>query len=261
MLYNKIKHKLKRNEPCVGLISNLPSPHLTEIFGISGFEFIVFDLEHSAMSEETLEGLVRASKLKNLVPLARVQKNDPSSILRVLDAGCLGVMVPNIETREEARKAVSSARYRPDGIRGINWKVTASEWGAVDPIEYARSANENILTIIQIETVEGVRNLESILDVEGIDVIIVGPADLSASMGHPGDPGNPDVQISIEKVIGICKKSNVAMGIGATTDKEKLTAARENGALLFYFNPAEFILEHCFRLVEDINAGLFSKRG
>ncbi len=108
MLKNKLKGRIKQGKPSLGLNSNLGSHHLTEIFGIAGFDFIIFDMEHSTISEETLEGLVRAAKLKGLVPMARVRENNARLILGVLDAGCLGAMIPQVESREEAQEAVES---------------------------------------------------------------------------------------------------------------------------------------------------------
>ncbi|UCF92495.1 MAG: hypothetical protein JSW39_30245 [Desulfobacterales bacterium] len=256
MLDNSVKEKIRKGEPSVGVISNLASTQLTEIFGLAGFEFIIFDMEHSTMSEETLEDLVRAAKLKKLVPLARVRENNAKLVLGALDAGCLGVMIPQIETKEQAQQAALSTKYRPHGNRGINWKVVASEWGDVNPAEYISAANANILTIIQIETAAGVENIEAIVKVQDIDAVVIGPADLSGSMGYPGNPGHKEVQSAVDRVMKVCHAAGMALGVGASLDPAHMSEARQRGALLFFANPAEFIRQNCRALVSGIKAGL-----
>jgi 2-keto-3-deoxy-L-rhamnonate aldolase RhmA len=252
MLKNTVKERMKQGKASVGLISNLASHHLTEIFGIAGFDYIIFDLEHSTISEETLEGLVRTAKLKGLIPMARVRENNARLVLGVLDAGCLGVMIPQVESKEEAQEAVESTKYRPLGKRGINWKTVAGEWGALEPAEYIKAANENILTLIQIETVKGFENVEEIVKVEGIDAIMTGPSDLSASMGYPGNPEHEDVKKAIGKIISVAKDAGIASGGAASANKEMMAKAQNNGVLLFTVNPAAFITESCKQLLSGI---------
>lgn len=252
MIENSIKERIRNGKPAFGVLTNLASTQLTEIFGIAGFDFIMFDMEHSTMSEETVEGLIRAAKLKGSIPMARVRQNSARAIMGVLDAGCLGVMVPQVETKEEAEEAALSTKYRPHGKRGINWKVVASDWGNGDPVESIRAANENILTMIQIETIKGVENIEEIVTVKGIDVIVIGPADLSGSMGYPGNPGQEDVKKAINRVMEVSKQAGIALSVGGSTDRAKMAKAQRDGALLFLFNPAEFIVRNCRELVSDI---------
>lgn len=252
MIKNTMKEKIKQGIPTVGLISNLASPQLTEIFGISGFDFIIFDMEHGAMSDETLEGLVRAAKLKGLIPMARVRENNAKLILRVLDAGCLGVMVPQVESKEEAQEAVYSTKYRPHGKRGINWKVAAADWGNVDPVEYIKEANDNILTLIQIETAKGLDHIEEIVKVKGVDVIIIGPADLSGSMGYPGSPGHEEVKKAINKIIRVSNEAGIAVSAGGSANKEDMVEAQKQGVLLFLTNPVVLISESCKEMVNAI---------
>jgi 4-hydroxy-2-oxoheptanedioate aldolase len=252
MLENIVKERMKQGKPSVGLISNLASHHLTEIFGISGFDFIIFDMEHSTISEETLEGLVRTAKLKGLVPMARVRENNSRLVLGVLDAGCLGVMIPQVESKEEAREAVESTKYRPIGKRGINWKTVAGEWGTVDPAKYLKAANDSILTLIQIETVKGFENVEEIVKVEGIDAILIGPSDLSGSMGYPGNPGHEDVKKAIDKIIKVTKDAGIVSGGAASANKEMMAEAQKNGVLLFTVNPAGFLTESFKQLLSGI---------
>jgi len=252
MLKNAVKERMKQGKPSVGLISNLASNSLTEIFGIAGFDFIIFDMEHSTMSEETLEGLVRTAKLKGMVPMVRVRENNQGIILGVLDAGCLGVMIPHVESKEEAQTAVANTKYSPVGRRGLNWKTIAGEWGALDPAEYIKAANDNILTIVQIETAKGFENVEEIVKVAGIDVITTGPSDLSASMGYPGNPQHKEVKKAISKIKNLAKDAGIATNSTASTNKEIMVEAQKNGSLIFTVNPAAFIADSCKQLLMGI---------
>lgn len=252
MIKNEVKEKIRKGKPCVGLISNLACASLTEIFGIAGFDFIIFDMEHSTISEETLEGLVRAAKLKGLVPMVRVRDNDVRKIMGVLDAGCLGVMIPEVESKEEAQQAVENTKYRPLGKRGVNWKTIAGEWGSVDPAEYLKAANDQIMTLIQIETAKGLENVEEIVKVKGIDVLIIGPSDLSASMGYPGNPKHPEVTKAIDRIIQTAKRAGIVLGRDGSSNKEAMVEAQKNGALLFTSNAAAFILENSKQIVKGM---------
>jgi len=240
---NMVKDKISRREPVFGLVCNLGSTKLAEMYGLSGFDFVIFDREHGSFSLETLEELNRAAKLKGLTPFARVTQNDPKEVLRALDAGCMGVMVPQIETREDAELAVMSTKYPPEGIRGSNWKTVAAEWGTVKPSDYFRAANENIMTILLVETRKGVENIEEILTVPGIDIVMLGTSDLSSSMGYMGDPSHPDVQEAVRRVALSAKKAGVPTGGGAVLNKEKIRQNHENGMVMFFISPGDFIVK------------------
>lgn len=252
MLKNIVKNKVKQKKPVHGLLCNISSVHLTEIFGLTGFDFIIFDMEHSTISEESLEHMVRAAKLKDITPMVRVRDNNPKTILGVLDAGCLGVMVPHVETKQEAIDAVKSTKHKPEGVRGINWKTIAGEWGTVDPVEYAKSANSNILTLIQIESYRGYENLDDILKVQGIDVIVLSPADLSASMGYAGQSGQKEVKDVLEIIIEKTNNAGIVLGDAASTDNQKMIEAQKKGILFFLSNPAVFITDTCKKLSSEI---------
>ncbi len=258
MQKNTVKEKMRQGRAVVGPVCNIVSPQLTEIFALAEFDFIIFDMEHSAMSFETLEGLVRAAKIYNMVPFARVPENNPKTILRALDTGCLGVMIPQVETREEARLAVASTKYPTQGIRGTNWKTVASAWGNCKPKDYIKEANENIMTIIQIETEKAVSNLEEIVQVEGIDVMMLGTSDLSTSMGHYGDVSHEEVQKAVCKVLETGKRVGIPVGAAAETDKEKMIKAQKDGVLMFFVNPAVFIRKTSEDLVEKIKETFIS---
>jgi len=252
MLKNKVKEMLKNGESTLGLVCNLISPQLTEIFGLTGFDFDIFDMEHGAYSFETLEKLVRVAKLYDMVPMARVPENSPKTILRALDAGCLGIVVPQIESKEEAQRFIDSTKYPPKGIRGTNWKTAAGQWGNYNASEYMAAADKNILRIIQIETKTGLDNIEEIVSVEDIDVVLIGASDLSASMGYPGNPGAPEVQEAIDHIIDTSKKAGIVIGGGGGTDKEKMADSQKRGVRMYFANPAVFIRKNSQEIASSI---------
>lgn len=258
MLKNAVKQKLKEGKSLLGLVSSTASSEITEIFGISGFDFIIFDFEHGTMSYETLGELVRAAKIRNLTPFARVPESNPKLILKVLDAGCLGIMVPAVESKEEAERIVASTIYPPKGIRGVNWKTVANDYGKGNPVDYMTSANKEILRIIQIETEIGVKNIEELVKVEGVDVFMIGASDLSASMGYPGNPGHKKVQEAISEVLKVTQEACVIVGGAVNADKVKMVELQKKGMRLFFVDSPDFIRKLSTQHVKDIKETFIS---
>jgi 4-hydroxy-2-oxoheptanedioate aldolase len=183
---NSVKAKLKNLEVAVGGIVNIPSAKLAEIVALCGFDFVFIDQEHGPIGIDVVEDMVRAVELQNTVPIVRVPSLQSHLILHALDAGAMGVHVPNVNTADDARKAVRFSKYAPAGERGLAG-VRAARYGLREKLaDYCRQANEETMVIIHVESLEAVRNLDEMLAVDGVDVYFVGPSDLSASLGHPG---------------------------------------------------------------------------
>ncbi|MBI2856612.1 MAG: hypothetical protein HYX93_07185, partial [Chloroflexi bacterium] len=179
MRKNVVKEELKAGQAVVGVFCNLPSPAAVEMLGLMGYDFAIIDAEHGPMDLETCEHMARAADAANLVPIVRVALNLPQNVLRYLDAGALGVQIPMVNTREEAERVVASTKYPPLGRRGLAG-TRASGFGAgMDLAEYVRMANEETLVVVQVETREALANLEEIAAVELVDVVFLGPTDLS----------------------------------------------------------------------------------
>lgn len=169
----------------VGSWIQLGHPAIAEIMAAAGFDWLAVDLEHSTIGLREAEELIRVIDLKGVVPLVRLSSNNSEQIKRVMDAGAHGVIVPMVNCREEAQRAVSSVKYPPEGRRSVGL-ARAQGYGARFQ-EYFEWQRNNSLVVVQIEHIIAVDNLESILSVEGIDAYIVGPYDLSGSLGLPGD--------------------------------------------------------------------------
>lgn len=205
--------KLNAGLPTVGTFVVTGDPAITEIFGWAGFDFVIIDTEHSPNDSAAVSNHIRAAQVSGLTPIVRVTKNDPSLILRALDCGAGGILVPQVNTASEAKAVVAAARYSPQGERGIAGVVRAAKFGFTPFAEYIETANRQVQVIVQIEHIEAVNNLEEILAVEGIDGIFIGPTDLSQSMGITGQFDNPELVGIIERVMDQAKDSNKWTGI------------------------------------------------
>ncbi len=229
MQTNLTKAKLKAGEAVYGCFSRTPDASLVEFLGYQGWDFIIFDGEHGTLSVRDCEDMCRAAEVRGVTPLARVMVNQPHIILRFLDTGVLGVHVPWVNSGAEAEAAVQAIKYHPRGVRGLGGSRAASYGQTMSYGEYVQQANAETLTVIHIETVEAVNALPDILAVADVDVIFVGPTDLSQSLGVPGQGGHPLVQEQIDRIFEMTRKTEVAIG---TIAKDAAAARqwRERGA-------------------------------
>jgi 4-hydroxy-2-oxoheptanedioate aldolase len=210
MKANRLKTLLREGKYAAGSWVSLCSPLGAEIMGLAGFDWLLIDMEHGAGDYQTLLGQLQAiGSAGEATPIVRVQWNDPVVVKRVLDLGAQGVMVPGIKTVEDARTAVASIKYPPEGIRGIAG-VRASRFGQ-DPT-YLKEANDNIAMFLQIEMAEAVESVEEILSVPGIDVCFIGPNDLAAALGYTGEMTHPEVQAAIKKVEDVANAKGIVLG-------------------------------------------------
>jgi len=200
----KLKEKLLEGQLTVGSWITLAHPAIAEIMAKAGFEWLVVDLEHSVITIREAEELIRIIELCGVTPLVRLSSNDPVQIKRVMDAGAHGVIVPMVNSAEEAKKAVDAVYYPPIGSRGVGL-ARAQKYGA-DFDGYKNWLKENTIVIVQIEHIKGVTNLEEILAVDGIDGFIVGPYDLSGSLNIPGEFDHPEMVLALDRIKDISRR-------------------------------------------------------
>ena len=206
---NELKRRLKRGEQVYGSWITIESPLCTEWLSTLGFDYFVFDTEHSPLDIYQCQTLMQAMRGDSkTTPILRPWWNDIVAIKRALDIGAYGVLVPWVNNKEQAEMAVKATRYPPEGIRGTGPRRAQY----FDP-DYYETVNDELLVICQIETKEAVANIEEIVSVEGVDVSYIGPADLSASHGHLNDMSHPDVQKAIDKVYDATVAAGKATGI------------------------------------------------
>ncbi len=195
-----------------GTFLNLGSPITVEIAGMAGFDWLLIDHEHGPGGEDTMLHQLQAVASTPAFPVVRIAWNEAPRFKRALDMGALGVMVPYVDTAEQTRVAVAAMRYPPHGTRGVAKFNRGAGFGA-DFEEYYLHAHERLLTVIQIETMEAVNNAEAIAQVDGADVLFVGPTDLSYNMGIRDQLDHPDFVAALRKVSAAAKKHGKAAGI------------------------------------------------
>lgn len=217
MLENTTRAKLAEGGVVFGCFIRYADPAFTEFAALQGWDFLVFDGEHGTLQPADVEGLCRAAELRGVTPMARVTTNEPSVILRFLDTGLHGVHVPWVNSADEAESAVRSVKYEPRGKRGLAGG-RASDWGTYESLaDYTARANRETLVVIQIETLQAVDAIDDYTTVDGVDVLFIGPSDLSGSLGHPGELDHPDVVRAMDRVAEVVTGSDKALGIFAGT--------------------------------------------
>ncbi|MFM2480745.1 2-dehydro-3-deoxyglucarate aldolase [Celerinatantimonas sp. YJH-8] len=217
---NPLRQKLQAKERLIGCWSALANPISTEILGLAGFDWILLDVEHSTNDYSDLIPQLMALKNSPSTPIVRPQANRPEIIKKLLDIGFYNFLIPYVEDAEQAQLAVSATRYPPLGIRGVSVAHRSNQFGTIT--DYFEKINDSISVIVQIESQKGVDNVQEIAAIEGIDGIFIGPADLSASLGHLGNPGHPDVQKTIRYVFDQAAKAGKTSGILAPNREDAL---------------------------------------
>jgi 4-hydroxy-2-oxoheptanedioate aldolase len=203
-----IHHTLKK-QALVGTFSKTCDPNMIEAMGMAGMDFTILDLEHGPNDIVNLGGLIRACERTNTASVVRVLRND--QIGRALDLGASAVQIPHVSNAAAAEAAVHAARFAPEGHRGVCRYVRAAGHSSTDKSEYFKSAND-ITVIAQVEGKEGLKNLDSILKVPGVDVIFIGVYDLSQSLGFTGEIGRPEVVDALKEVVRKCAAKGIPVG-------------------------------------------------
>lgn len=229
---NRVKEKLAAGEAAYVVV--LHDPDSIDIFGPNGFDGVWLESEHGPNDFADVSDLTRACDLWGMTPLLRVNRNERSLIYRALDRGAQGVIVPHVKTRAEAESIVAGGKFAPLGKRGM---YPGRQSYGVD--DYLRDANDQTMLIAMIEDDEAVRNLDEILEVDHIDVFLLGPHDLASSMGHIGNPGHPEVQQSIANAAArIQERGRVA---GILTDNEGVAKYRALGIRFLFTSTAAWL--------------------
>ncbi|MGP3197467.1 4-hydroxy-2-oxoheptanedioate aldolase [Serratia marcescens] len=212
MLTNHFKRALQEKRPQIGLWLGLCSSYSAELLAGAGFDWLLIDGEHAPNNVQTVLGQLQAVAPYPSRPVVRPPWNDAVIIKQLLDVGAQTLLIPMIQNAEQARDAVRATRYPPHGVRGVGSALArASRWNRVP--DYLQQADEQMCVLVQIETREAVKNLDAILQVEGVDGVFIGPADLSADMGFAGNPQHPEVQRTIGDAIARIRAAGKAPGI------------------------------------------------
>lgn len=246
---NAVRAALAGGREVHGLFCAIPAPALVEMIGCAGYDFVVLDTEHSGVDPQELENLVRAAEAVDLTPFVRVPEADHGAILRALDAGAMGVVVPHVRTPADLAGAVRATRYAPDGMRSLNGGRVPG-FGRLDLAEYTRRANAEVMVVAMIEDVEGVDALDTILAVPGVDLVLEGAADLSQSCGVPWQTRHPLVRDALARIADRCREHGVPFcAIPRTTDDHREWV--ERGVRAFVLGEERGVAARALRLHLD----------
>jgi 4-hydroxy-2-oxoheptanedioate aldolase len=196
---NPFKRALRAGRPQIGLWSSLAGNLAAEVVAGSGFDWLLLDMEHAPNELPTIHAQLQAVCGGTAHPIVRPPWNDMVVIKRLLDIGVQSLLIPYVQTAEEARSAVAYTRYPPQGVRGFATGPRANNYGRI--ADYVQTYAEELCLLVQVETKQGLENLEAIAAVDGVDGVFIGPADLAAALGHPGELKHPEVQAAIEDAI------------------------------------------------------------
>ncbi|WP_206953647.1 HpcH/HpaI aldolase family protein [Trinickia acidisoli] len=197
---NRFKRALAARQQQIGLWSSLASPVSVELLAGTGFDWLLLDMEHAPNELPMVNSQLQAMAASKTHPIVRPPWNDMVTIKRLLDVGAQTLLIPYVETEEQARDAVAFTRYPPQGVRGYASSSRASGYGRV--ADYAKQCASELCVLVQVESRLGLDNLERIAAVDGIDGVFIGPGDLAAALGHVGEISHPEVQSVIEDTIG-----------------------------------------------------------
>lgn len=204
---NELKAQLKRGKVAFGLLLGIGSPEVPYALGDVGLDWIAFDTQHTILDLQTIAGMIQAMSYSKTVPVVRVQSNDLGLINKALDIGAQAVVVPLVNTRDDAEKAVCSSKYKPPGLRSYGGRASLR-----DP-DYVSTADSEIMVIPQVETELALRNVEEIVTTDGIDAVFCGPFDLSISLGVFRQFDSPIFEKAVEVIVSTCEAHGVAPGL------------------------------------------------
>ena len=230
---NKMKDKLLAGKPALGLSMMIPSIQLVEMAGQLGYDWVLLDCEHGSLNLETVEAMVIAAEANGITPIIRPYKNYFELIGQYMDRGVKGIQAPHVNTAEEAQAIVNAVKYPPLGNRSIAVGTRAAGYGFnLTMSEYVKRANQDLLICVQIEEKLAVTNIEQIAAVPGVDVLFVGPSDLSQSLGHPGEASHPKIKPVIDeafsRILATGKIAGTAGNIAAASQR------LDQGVLYYY---------------------------
>ena len=250
---SSFRSALLEQQLLVGSWIQIACPTSAEILSNGDFDWIGIDMEHSDIGMTELTGILRALHSRRAAPVVRVQTNDVLEIRKVLDLGAAGVLVPLVNSAEEATAAAAAAKYPPKGIRGYAFS-RMNDWG-INFEQYARIANHEVAVIVMIETKTGVEHVREIVAVDGVDAVFIGPYDMSGSYGVPGETDGQLVSSACSRVIDACKKAKKSVGLHVVKPTRKsVQKALDDGYNLVCLGVDVVFLEHGSRTAREMLA-------
>jgi len=245
------KEKLAKGAPVYGPFMKSVDPAFIECAGFAGFDFVILDMEHGPASFSDLQNLIRGAEAAGVLPVVRTYDSSETAISKALDLGAKGIQVPQVQSADEAKEAVKAAKYFPKGERGVCRFVRAANYSSTPRTEYFEQANE-ALVILQVEGKQVLNKLDSILNVEGLDILFIGPYDLSQSLGVPGQVSHPTVIEAIREITEQAKKAGVVTGVFCDTFEAAALWRSAGIQYLSYSVDVGIFTEACKTIVEKL---------
>ena len=251
---NPVTRALRAGRVCVGALSiTFPGPAVAQIAGQAGFSFFYFDMEHSGLTMSDVDPICTAAKLAGTVPIAGPSGIADFLISRTLDNGAMGVIAPHVSTRAETELVVNACRYAPVGTRGLITVGTHTGFEHPDAPSWIDAQNREVLVAVKVESAQGIENVEEIASVPGLDAILVGPGDLSATMGIPGQLDHPDLEQAIERMLAACRQNGIAGGPHVGSAEEARKWADRGATFMSYGLDGVMLLEASQRAVAGLS--------
>jgi 4-hydroxy-2-oxoheptanedioate aldolase len=247
--------RLRAGEPLLGLVAKMPAPAVIETAGHAGFDFAVIDTEHGVADTGSVEHHLRAADSAGLAALVRVGANQPIDILRALDAGAAGIVVPHVNDSGDAHAAVRAAYYPPHGDRGLAVSTRAGRQGLASIEEHVRHATDNTLVVVQLEDAGALTHAGELARTDRVDAVFIGPTDLSISLGYPGQPGHPEVVAAIDRIAEEVVAAERAALCVLVSSEDEAQVWRSRGARLLLFSAAALLSERLASVVRGVRMG------
>ncbi len=252
-----LKKRLEAGDLVVGtMISEVRNPNVVNLLAKCGFDFVIVDNEHGTYSAADVSNLVAAARGADIAVIVRIPEIRRETIIKPLDSGATGLLIPQVETADQARQIIHHAKYPPQGQRGLALRRAHSLYGRPDAGEYLRQANEETLIVVQAESQTAIDNLDQIVTVEGIDAVLVGPFDLSVSLGIPAELTHPKEIQAIDQVVQVCLQHNTIAGVHMF-DVAQITEWIAKGMrLISYSSDINMLADAAAKDVAELKKGL-----
>lgn len=241
MRINRLRERLKQPEPMFGVMADIASPRLVELYGLLGFDWVMIDAEHDGLGVESCYGMVMAADAVGMASIIRVPENRPEVVLAYADTGASGIIAPHIRDLEDAERLVSSLRFPPHGRRGVAGSSRAANYGATQtPKDYFHAVETHPVICALMEDEEAYDNAEAIIGLDGIDVICLGTGDLAASLGHPGEKQIPQVTECVTRAAEIARRHGKPLN-AAAGDAASLSYVADLGVRMVMASNSGFV--------------------
>ncbi|TCJ19984.1 hypothetical protein E0L93_03285 [Rubrobacter taiwanensis] len=257
-----LKQRLAGGELSIStMVSEVKNPNLARMFATAGLDSMIIDMEHGTFDWSDMSAMIAVARGAGLAPVVRIPEIRREAVLKPLDAGAAGLLVPMVNSVEKAREVIRLAKYPPAGVRGTALRRGHSDYRQVSAGEYLRRVNEEVALLLQIETRQSLKQVDEMMQLDGVDAIFIGPFDLSVDMGIPGQVWNPDIRAVFSRVIESGKRHNVATGIQVFSMEQAKELVKEGVRYLSFSSDVNMLVDQAAAAAAVIRAELDGYQG